>query len=247
MLAIGLGISYRLQDLREKDLGLPKDKTENEIVTILKSYSKFKDSNIELDEKEQTAILDGKYKISIKNGSYMMKIEDKKTEKTYCEIADAIETFLGYKEGESVTTCEKTLAGAIDLGGISAEIYDTYKILTINSVTPANLYDASLEHKEAEMISLDEINYIVTVGDSLFTSMTTSFTEEVKDFAICGHVYNPKKDKAKFTIKLYDSNKAVVAEKSLEYTKEKNKYYSFCINHETNIDEIKFYSIEATK
>lgn len=225
-----------------------KDSTiESELERILKKSSYFKDSQYEFDKKNNTLKIDDKYIVSIKNGSYLMDIRDSKIEEAYCQIVDAIETHLGNGEGKSIETCKKTLEGSIALGGISAEIYDSYKVLTVNSGTPATLYDTDRTRTENELISEDEINYNVTIDNYLFTSMSTSYNESEKDLAICGHVYNEKNKENNFKIKIYDENKKQIDEKTFTYTNDKKKYLPFCVNYKLATDTVAYFSIEAQK
>lgn len=232
---------------REKDHHVDiKNETENKLESVLKKSPYFKDSKIYMDKEKEMLVIDERYYVTTKSGYYMMNIREEKNEEGYCQIVDAIETDLGYSVGKSIETCEKTLEGSIALGGISVENYDTYKILTVNSENPATLYDIERTRGEAELISNDEINYNIEIDNYLFTSMSTSYTENIKDFAVCGHVYNPKNKERDFTLKIYDENKIQIGEKILNYKNDKKKYLSFCTNFELP-KSASYFSIEAKK
>lgn len=235
-------------DLSKNDdfLKHTKETTKSEKLKLLLLESTyFKDSKIEIDVEKEILTIDGQYTINIKSGSYMMNISDPKLEEGYCKIVDSIETSLGLPSQKSIETCEKTLAGIIEIGGISAEIYDTHKILTVNSEEPAKLYDITREHKENELISIDEINYNINIDDYLFTSMSTNLKESLEEFSICGHVYNEKNKSQKFNFKIYDQSKKMLNEKTFQFENDKKNYLPFCVNYETSIDNIKYYSIEV--
>jgi len=211
----------------------------------LLNYPDFANSKITTDKDKNTLTIDDKYEIVIKNGYYSMTIKNLKLESDYCRIVDAIEVSLGTKAGKSIETCEKTLDGSINLGGISADLYDTYKVLTVNSDEASTLFDTNKSHKEREIISKDEINYNITIGDYLFTSMSVNYTADNKTLKICGNVIkeNENKDKT-FTITTFDKDKKELDKKNYKYENETSKYVPFCIEYTRELDDVKYYSID---
>ncbi len=231
-------------DEQVPSLTTPNTKLET-LENILSSSTYFKDSSITTNEDKQSLTIDDKYEVIVKSGYYMMTIKDIKLEDTYCQIVDSIETSLGASVGSSIETCTKTLDGLIDMGGISAEIYEDYIILSVNSEELANLYDEFRSHSAEELISVDEINYNLNIDDYLFTSMSTGFTEATKEYTICGHLYNKDNKEKTFLFKIYDNNKSLLNEQSFTYTNDSNKYTPFCLDFASEVDNIKYYSIEA--
>lgn len=210
--------------------------------SIIKSSEKFKDAELTPNEKQTSMNIDGKYDIAIKQGSYMMTIKDEKLEGDYCEIVDIIEQSLGLEES-SIETCEQTLKGTVDLGGISAEIFENYKVLTVSSEEPAKLYKVKESHVEDELISTDEVDYEIAIEDFVFSSMRTNYTKDSKTYNVCGHVYNPKKKEGKFELAIYDEKKDRLAEKEYIYQNDTKKFQTFCIDFTLEIDSVKYYSI----
>lgn len=211
----------------------------------LLDYPDFAKSKITTDKDKNTLMINDKYEIVIKNGYYSMTIKNLKLESDYCRIVDAIEVSLGTQAGKSIETCEKTLAGKINLGGISADLYDTYKVLTVNSEEASTLFDPSKSHKEREIISKDEINYNITIDDYLFTSMSANYTTDNKTLKICGNVIEEKDNKDKtFTITTYDKDKKELDKKNYKYENTTNKYVPFCVDYIRELDDVKYYSID---
>ncbi len=210
---------------------------------ILANSPYFKDSSFTEKDSHQTMIVDGTYDISIKPSSYSMTIKDDKPEETYCQIVDAIEMNLGAKEGASLETCRETLRGSIDLGGISAEIFDNYKVLTVKSDEPAKLYNREISHAFKDIISIDEEEYIIEEDDYIFTSMRTQYASSTKTYSICGHLFNPQKNTGSFTFTIYDDQKNPIGTKDYEYIKDTKKYKTFCVDFTLDQDSVKYYGV----
>lgn len=212
--------------------------------SALKDSTYFKNSEITASTSKEVATVDGKYDISIKNGYYMMTIRDMNQIDKYCEIVDAIEQSLGAKEGESLLTCKETLNGSINVGDITADIYDTYKVLTVSSETPAKLYNVENSHGNDDLISVDEINYNIKIDDYLLTSMSTNFIKESNQYNICGNIYNAKEKEGKLIFSIYDNDSNKVNEKEYAYSNSTKKYLTFCVDFSLDIDNIKYYSVK---
>lgn len=241
-------IIFNVYSSQNKEESIEIDPIETTRFDILKkailSSDYFKDSSVIANESKEVASIDGKYDVAIKSGYYSMTIKDEKQEQYYCEIVDAVEQSLGGTAGKSIETCQMTLDGSINIGGISAEIYDSYKILTVNSEELASLYDSTSMREFGELISVDEINYNIQKDKYLLTSMSTGFTKEAKMYNVCGHIYNSyakANDELLFTI--YDANKNYIDQKTYTYKNDTKKYLSFCIEYEMEIDKVKFFSI----
>jgi len=249
LVALALLVLYSENDKKDEKIPLEtKEETKSETLkNLLQTSNYFKDSKIIVDSEKQIVKIDDLYDISIKSGYYMMTIKDTKLEEGYCNIVDAVETSLGLEEGSSIETCKKTLDGVINIGGITAEIYDDYKVLSVNSEEKAILYDVKREHKEKELISIDEINYNIDIENYLFTSMTTAFTEASKEYSVCGHIYNQKNKDKEFLFKIYDTDKNILNEQKFTYKNDTKKYISFCVDFPSDKDNIKYYSVEEAK
>lgn len=215
----------------------------NKFVAALTSTEKFKDAKFVPNEKMDVVNIDGEYDVTIKSGSYVMIIRDAKLESGYCEIVDAIETALGVRPGASVETCTETLKGTIGLGGITADIFDDYKVLTVVSDEPAKLYKVMDSHISNELISVDEEDYDISIEGFVITSMRMNYVESSKLYSVCGNIFNPKKTKEQFTIKIYDSQKEELAAKDYSYQNETKKYISFCTDFTLETNGVKYYSI----
>lgn len=235
---------------RKKDIDVESG-TKTQFDTLkkaLSSYEDFKDSKITSNKDSNMASIDDKYDVSIKSGYYMMTIKDASVESEYCKIVDAIEVGLGGKVGDSITTCEETLAGRVGYGHIAAEIYDNYKVLTVNYEEKSSLYDPNNTRELEELISTDEINYSIKTKDYLFTSISTGYTKEAKLYNVCAHAYNPNsKAKDTFTISLYDERKDLLKEKNFTYENDSKKYISFCVDFDVDDNLIKYYSIKEAQ
>ncbi len=249
LIAVAILVLYSKNDKKDEKIPLEtKEETKSETLkNLLQESSYFKDSKITIDSEKQTVKIDDLYDISIKSGYYMMTIKDTKLESGYCNIVDAVETSLGLEAGSSIETCKKTLDGIINIGGITAEIYDDYKVLSVNSEEKAILYDITREHKEKELISIDEINYNIDIDNYLFTSMTTGFTEASKEYSVCGHIYNKNNKDKEFLFKIYDIDKNILNEQKFTFANDTKKYLSFCVDFPSDKNNIKYYSIEEVK
>lgn len=248
VISLGAVLLIRLVTDEHKNSNLELDKIEEKRYTtlenLLKSSSKFKDSDITANESKEIVTIDKKYDITIKNGYYMMTVKNKEEEKIYCEVVDAVEQSFGKKEGASLETCEETLKGIIEIGGIAVELYDNYKILTVNSEEAAKLYDIDNSHGAKDIISVDEINYNIKIDDYIMTSISTAFTEEAKLYNVCGHIYNANAKNDKLIFKIYDANKEEIASKEYTYKNDTKKYKTFCTEFALDLDNVKYYSIE---
>lgn len=220
------------------------DKKRFEILKAsLEKSGYFIGSDIEYDDVKRVASIDKDYDIHIKSGTYMMTIKDFNRENKYCEIVDAIEQGLGVQPGKAIDTCKETLNGSLNLGGISAEIYDNYKVLSVQSEEKAQLYDAANSHMENELISVDEINYNINIDDYLITSISTNFASSIKQYSLCGNIFNKNKKENDFFISIYDENKELLNGMVYQYRNETDKYISFCVEYNVERDNIKYYSI----
>lgn len=246
MMIIGVAILFRVatNDRRED---LEVDNLERSQYTklegILKTYPELASSKITPDENYTSATIDGKYTVFIKTGNYMMTIKDEKDEETYCKIVDAIEISLGSLPTASLDTCHGTLDGTFSLGGISADIYENYKVLTVNASEPAKLYKKENTRREDELISVEELDYDVQVKDHTFTSIRTDYKEDTDNFSLCGNVYNEKNREDTLSVKLYDGAKNLIDSKDYLYTNETKKYIPFCLDFTMELNNVKYYSI----
>jgi hypothetical protein len=213
---------------------------------IINNSGYFEDSSFTKDETNDKLTIDNKYDVYIKSGYYMMYVKDTKDEDTYCKIVDAVEMNLGLEKGQSIETCTKTLDGTINLWRINVEVNDSYKLLTVDNTEKTSLYDASNAHSEGELISLDEINYIINVGNYEFSSMSNGISDEIKMLSICGYIYNAKGKSKDFTITTYDVNKEKLDEEVITYDASDNKLTSFCSNFENNAEIVKYYSVTTS-
>lgn len=247
VLIISAIVTIRVLDNKDREPGIEVEPIENTrfetLKKALKSSTYFKDSEIEPNDSKEIVTIDGKYDISIKSGYYMMTIKDTKLEDTYCEIVDAVEQSLGAYAGTSIETCKETLNGSINIGGISADIYDNYKVLTVNSDEPAKLYNIDNSHAKDDIISTDEINYNIKIDNYIITSMSTGFTKEAKLYNVCGHIYNSKKKTGDFVLKIYDKDKTELETKEYTYSNDTKKYKTFCVEFPLELDNVKYYSI----
>lgn len=247
ILIISAVATLRILDNKDREPNIEVEPIENTRFQTLKkaleSSEYFKDSEITANDSKEIATIDGKYDISIKSGYYMMTIKDTKLESTYCEIVDAVEQSLGAYAGASIETCKETLNGSINIGGISADIFDNYKILTVNSDEPAKLYNIDNSHTADDIISTDEVNYNIKIEDYIITSMSTGFTKEAKLYNVCGHIYNPKKKTGDFILKIYDKDKNELDTKEYNYSNDTKKYHTFCVEFPLELDAAKYYSL----
>lgn len=243
---VAAGIFYKMNNKDEIDIDKIEEKTDYDVLKeILEKSSYFADSNFTRGETDNSLVIDEKYTVNIKSGTYSMTIKDVKNEDKYCEIVDAIEMNFGAIEGSSIETCKATLDGKFALGGISMESFDTYKILTVSSLEPATLYDEAKSKQEKEIISTDEKSFTLSIEGDLLSSMTSNYNIEKKIYSVCGNVYHPKKSKIDgFTIKLYDENKNPLAENTYKYTETFEKYMPFCVDINGEVANAKYYSIE---
>lgn len=230
---------------REKDIDTPtvEERRFDKLKTLLENSTYFADSHITVNSTFEIANIDDKYDISIKSGTYSMRIDDPKQEKEYCKIVDAIEQSLGVKPESSLETCEKTLAGVFDLGGISAEIFDTHKNLTVYREEKAKLYEELALHQKNDFISLDEVDYIVSIDGYTFSSIVSTYSPDTKTASVCGNIHHPKNQKKKFTVSLYDEQKSEIVRKEYEFQNDTPKYKSFCLDFTLKTNGVKYYSI----
>lgn len=211
----------------------------------IKVSEDFRNSNIKIDEEENSIIIDDLYEVTIKNNYYVMNIKDSKQEETYCKIVDAIEQSKGQEPKKTKETCEKTLKGIINMPGLSAEIYDSNKTLLLNIENKMAIYDISSSHVERDLIKDDEINYNIKIDDFAFTSMSINYIENGKTYSIRGNVFNTKNKKnQKFLFKIYDVEKKVIAEKEYVYENDTKKYIQFTVDIPNEQKNAKYYSIE---
>lgn len=236
-------INYRDREKTE-DIGLETGvefKVET-LKNLLENSSYFSDSKIKANNEQGTVTIDKKYVITIKNSTYQMTIRDTKLESTYCKIVDVIENSLGAESGSTIDTCQKTLNGSINLGGINVEFFETYKLLTVNALEPSTLYLEENEKDETSVISTEENNYSVVIDDYIFTSILPNYLVDAKTLSICGNVYNPrKKANDTFNITLFDSNKNLLATKEYVYENTSKKYTSFCVEFDNVLsDQVNF-------
>lgn len=235
--------------IKQEEESTLKEKVETKEVTslktALKNYPAFKDSDVIVNEEQTSVRIDDKYDVTIKNNLYSMTIKDHNLESDYCKIVDAIETNLGADIGKSTITCEMTLDGTLNLGGISVEFFDTYKVLTVNADEKAVLYDTANNQENKDIISIDKINYGIDFDNYLFTSMSTNYLSDSKIFKICGNVAETKKTKDKsFTFTIYDESKNPLDNQTFEYKNDTEKYTPFCLDYTRNIDDVRYYSVE---
>lgn len=215
----------------------------DKLVTILKKSTYFENSTFKNNETMDKLTVDDKYDISIKSGSYSMKIDDPKKEEGYCQIVDAVQQSLGKTAGKSIETCRRTLDGSIDMGGINAEIYDTHKILTVNSEETAKLYNIEASHEKDELIPTEEIDYDIKIDDYLFTSIHDKYSNEKSTHSICGNIYHPKNAKNTFLFTVYDEQKKELEKKTYEFQNDTKKFKTFCIDFTLKTNSVKYYSI----
>lgn len=250
--SLGAFLLIKKVHITEKEPSIEIEPIENtrfeNLKKIIKASPNFTNSEITSNEKKDILTIDGTYDISIKSGYYQMTIKDPKLENTYCEIVDTIEQNLGLLKGKSIETCQKTLEGSINLGGISAEIYDNYKILSVNIEKPATLYNEETSHKSEDKISVEEVNHNILIDKYLLSSMKTSYQTTTKLYSVCGNIYNSnKKATNKFEIAIYDSNKKELASKKYSYQNDTKKYLPFCVDFELETDIAKYYSVKIIK
>ena len=215
--------------------------------SILSTSGYFDNAKYSTDNDNLKLTIDNKYDIYVKSGNYMMNIKDIKLEDKYCEIVDAVTMNFGGKKGESLKTCKYTLDGIIDLGGISVEFFDTYKILTINSSEKATLYNPDNNYSDKDIISIDEKNYAINFSDFLLTTMSTKYVESMKTFSICGNIYNKKVKTANILFKIYDDKKKEISTKTYKYESDTGHLEPFCVNFENDSNIAKYYSVALDK
>lgn len=251
---IGLSIlifSSRIKE-NKRETSIEIEPIENTKLSLLKktleSSTYFNNSNIVTNEANNSLIIDEKYEILIKTSYYQMTIKDQTLEDKYCEIVDAIEQGHGIIPGKSLETCKKTLEGSINIGGINAEIYDEYKVLSVNIDTPASLYNIDASHEDGDLIPVEEVSYNIQMDKYLLTSMKPSFQENTKLYSVCGNIFNPsKKASNEFKITIFDKEKKELASKNYKYENNTKKYIPFCINYPLETDTVKYYSITKIK
>lgn len=246
ILGVGL-IIYFSTKKEETNAPLQSTTTTSEydkLKTILKESPYFEKSKFEYDETTNKVTIDEKYEVFIKSGYYLMNIKDTKNESTYCNVVDAVEISLGLEKGKSISTCEATLDGSINMGAINADVYDSYKVLTVNNTEVTALYNTTNSYKNDELISIDEINYNIDFSNYLFTSMSTGYTADVKLFTVCGHVFNKNNTPATFTFTTYDANKAAITSSDYVFENDTKQYATFCADFNNDAGFAKYYSID---
>ena len=222
----------------------------NEKYTILRSTLKssgyFDDANYKYNDEKDIVTINDKYKIYIKSGYYMMNLYSEEDEEEYCKIVDAVEMHLGYSKGESLETCHMIVDGIIDIGGISISKYDNYKVLTVNYKDKSILYQPDSSHKFDEAISVDEQNYTIEEYDYIFSSLTTTYSNDLKVYSICGNLYNKLISDGNFTFELYN-DKESFASSDYQYQNEKDVYKSFCIEFKNVEMEPSYYMVHLNR
>ena len=96
-----------------------------------------------------------------------MNIKDVQDEEIYCNVVDAVELSLGLEKGKSLETCQNTLKGEMNLGGINVDFFDSYKVLTVKNDLLSTIYNVNNTHNENDPIFVDEINYNIKIEDYL--------------------------------------------------------------------------------
>lgn len=245
IIILGNFVSRFIKNSRAYDIDVEniEDSRFTKLETALKNSKYFKDSTITFNKEKSLATIDNEYDVSLKNGAYLMMIKDLKKEADYCKIADAIEQSLGHPQDASLETCKETLNGTIGLGGISAEIFDNYKVLSVNAQEPAKLYKVENSHSKDELISTEEIDYDISIDDFVMTTITSKFNKDSNTYSVCGNIFNNKLKEGLFTLKIYDEQKEELLEKPLIYSNDTNKYKPFCVEFPLEIDKVKYYSI----
>jgi len=200
----------------------------------------FENSNFDTDEKNLTLTIDQKYKIEIMAGFYRMTIVDNSD--VYCKVVDAVEMSLELEKGKSITTCEETIQGKINLGGINYETVDGIKYLTVNIDDRANLYEIDNTYKDGDIISIKDEKYDIKSNGFTFSTMSFGFTQSANLYCVCGHVYGENVNTG-FMFKIYDKNKNELAEKTFEYDNSSKKYKTFCVEYDLNQNNVDYYSI----
>ena len=240
---IFIAISFRT-NITNSEINNATDERLDKLKKILKDSTYFDNSKFKYDYENLRLTLDDKYDISIKSGTYMMNIKDERSEEFYCKIVDAIEMSFGTDKGEAIETCKETLDGAINLGGISVEFFDNYKVLTVNMNEKATLYSTNSTHVAEELISIDEINYDIKLDNYMFTMMSTNYKEETHELNICGNVFNKRKKTCNFVFTIYDENKEEIKTSDYKYENDTGKYISFCTVFQDETNSAKFYSLK---
>lgn len=218
--------------------------------TILKATLKdsgyYSNSSFKYNDEKDLLTIDSKYNVYIKSGYYLMNIRNEKDEEEYCHIVDAVEMHLGYSKGESLETCHMTLDGIIDIGGISVTKYDNYKVLTVNYKEKTILYSKDGAHKFDEAINVDEQNYTVEDYNYIFSSITTSYSDELKQYSICGNIYNDLVSDGNFTFELYN-NKEAIDSSEYQYDNDKEEYKNFCVEFKNIELEPSYFMVHLNK
>lgn len=223
---------------------LPQTSSLNKLKEIIISSEYFEKPKFKTDTENNKLTLNDKYDVIIKNGYYMMNIKDVKDEDVYCKIVDAVEMSFGVEKGKSIETCEKTLDGNLNMGGINVEFFETYKVLTVNSEEASTIYNVLNTYKSEELILVEELNYDIQIDKYLFTSMYGGYSDDIKVYSMCGNLYHPSDKEKEFVFTIYDENKNVIGEKNYLYNNSTNLYSTFCVNFENQIDIVKYYSVK---
>ena len=197
--------------------------------STLKNSGYFDDSSFKYNDENDIMTIDGKYKIYVKSGYYSMNIQNDDEKEIYCNVVDAVEMHLGHPKGASIETCKMTIDGIIDIGGISIKDYENYQSLSVNYKEKSMLYSSENTHKLDDYISVDEQNYTIEDSSYIFSSITSTYSEELKEFNICGNIYNDRISDGNFTFELYNSSKGFIVGEDYQYDNEFDKYKAFCI------------------
>lgn len=219
--------------------------------TVLKSTLKnsgyFEESSFKYNDENNVMTIDEKYNIYVKSGYYSMNVRNEDDEDVYCKVVDAVEMHLGHQKGASIETCEMTIDGIIDIGGISVTDYKNYKTLSVNYKEKTILYSRDSAHALDEYISVDEQNYTIEDSEYIFSSLTSTYSEELKSYSICGNLYNERISDGNFTIELYDSSKNFINGEDYQYDNELDKYKSFCVEFKNIEVKPNYYMVHWNK
>lgn len=195
----------------------------------LKNSGYFEDSTFKYNDETDVLTIDDKYNVYVKSGYYSMNIKNNEEREVYCNVVDAVEMHLGHQKGDSIETCNMTIDGIIDIGGISITDYKNYQTLSVNYKDKSILYSSESKHVLDEYISVDEQNYTIEDSSYIFSSITSTYSEELKEYSICGNLYNDRISDGNFTFDLYDSGKGFLQGGDYQYDNENDKYKSFCV------------------
>lgn len=214
--------------------------------STLKSSGYFDEAHFRYNEEKDLVTIDNKYNIYIKSGYYLMNIRTEQDEEAYCKVVDAVEMHLGYSKGESLDTCHMIVDGIIDIGGISIKRYDNYKVLSVNYKEKSILYSSNSAHKFDEAISVNEQNYTIEEDNYIFSSLTTTYSNDLDMYSICGNLYNELISDGNFTFELYN-DKESFATSDYQYDNDNNEYKSFCVEFKNIEAEPSYFMVHLNK